>query len=185
MDVTDVPYVLQPNAANIGCAATQRLTLQHFDNDDPIISMNAPHNSDARISNSAEWPSDLVFDVSYGCAALKQWGDPTFITTIRDNINRGRGGGRGRGRGKGRGRGRGRGRGAGRGGSGSGSGGVTTRAMAKDQARTMDTQNDYADVVLALWTQNATKHQRQTEAKKADKTRDEVQKWLDSPQNLV
>jgi hypothetical protein len=35
MDVTDVGYVVQPNAVNIGAAAGQRrLTLQHFHNDE-------------------------------------------------------------------------------------------------------------------------------------------------------
>ena len=176
MDVTDVPYVIQPTAVDIGVAARKRITLQHFENDDPIVTMNAPHNSDARISNT-DWPSDLVFDISYGCAVLKQWGDPTFITTIRDRINRGRGrGGRGRGGGGGKGRG------------GDPHGIAPTRAeraAKREKARTVPPQDDYADVVLALWTHNATKRQRQAEAKEADRTRDEVQKRLDSPQNQV
>jgi hypothetical protein len=50
---------------------------------------------------------------------------------------------------------------------------------AKDQANTADSQGDYVDIVL---TQNAKKRQGQTEAKKADRTRNEVQKWFDSPQ---
>ena len=174
MDVTDVPYVIQPNAVDIGVAATQRLTLQHFDNDDdPVLAICAPHNSDARISNSTEWPSDWVFDVSYGCAVLKQWGDPTFITAIRDRINRDRGGGRG---GRGRGRGPNRTARAER---------AAKRRREKEQARTVAPQDDYAGVVLGLWTHNAPRRQRQSEAKEADRTRDEVQKWLDSPQNQV
>jgi len=195
MDVTDVPHVIQPTAVDIGVAARQRITLQHFDtDDDPNIAITAPHNSDARISNSTEWPSDLVFDLAYGCAVLKQWGDPTFITTMRDRINRGRGRGGGRG-GRGGSRGGGsRGGGRGRGGGGAkGRGGDphrtaltrAERAAKREQARTVPPQDDYADVVFALWTHNATKRQRQAEAKEADRTRDEVQKWLDSPQNQV
>jgi len=135
-----------------------------------------------------DWPSDLVFDVSYGCAALKQWGDPTFTALIRDritNINRGRGGGAGRSGGASGGGGR------GAGGSGGDPNRTTAHAeCAAKQARvkeemTADTQDGYADVVLALWTQNATKRQRQAEVKKANRTRDEVQKWLDSPRNHV
>jgi hypothetical protein len=89
MDVTDVGS----NAVHIVATVQRRLTLQHFNNTDPIITAYAPHNSDARISNSPDWPSDMVFDVSYACATLKQWGDPTFIPLIRDriaNINRSR-----------------------------------------------------------------------------------------------
>jgi len=182
MDVTDVGYVLQLNAVDTGAAATQRLTLHHFNNIDPVM---PPHNSDARISDSAEWPSDLLRCFLLRCflwlCCPQTTGDPSFIALLRGRIadtiigrGRGRGGGGGRGRGA---------RGD-RGESGSGSG-VTTRAMAKAQARTADTQADYAGMVLALWTQNARKHQHQVEVKKADRIRDEVQKWLDSPQNQL
>ena len=173
MDVTDVPYVLQPNAVNIGIGAERRLTLQHFNNNDTALAIIGPHNCDARISNSndREWPSDLLFDVSYGCAALKQWGDPTFVTAMRGIINRGRG--------------RGTGGGEDPHGTAARSERAARRAKAKDTAMTVDTQDDYADVVLALWTRNAKTHQRQAQAKKADRTRHEVQKWLDSPQNRV
>jgi len=177
MDVTDVGST----AVHIVPTVPRRLTLQHFNNTDPIITAHAPHNSDARISNSPDWPSDMVFDVSYGCAALKHWGDPTFIAIIRNhiaNLNS---------RGRGRGRGGGRGIGIGRGSNGNESCAerAARRARAIDQANIADSWDDYADVVLALWMQNATKRQQQAEAKKVDRTRDEVQKWLDSPQNQV
>jgi hypothetical protein len=50
------------------------------------------------------------------------------------------------------------------------------RAKAKNQA----TDADWADVVYALWMQNAGKDRRQTQMKKANRTRDKVQSWLDS-----
>jgi len=196
MVVNDVEYIQQPNAVTIDPLAEKRLTLQHFDNNDPVINMSAPHNSDARISASIEWPSDLVFDVSYGCAALKRWGDPAFIALIRGHItntNRGRG----RGGGRGGGRPSGSGKGGGRSGRGGGGGGgvdkVETRAqravrLKQANAQAMDTadpQDDYADIVFALWTQNAKKRQHGADMKKADQTRDEVQKWLNSPHNQV
>ncbi len=171
MDVTDVGYIVRPNTVNIGARGRQRLTIHHFvDNIDPVITSIAPHNSDARISDSPNWPSDLVFDVSYACAALKTWGDPAFIALLRDRY-----------------RGRGRGRGAGRVGNGIDPRAerLTRQAREKEQASIADSQDDYADVVLALWTQNARMRRGQAETKKADRTRDEVQRWLDSPQNQV
>jgi len=172
MDVTDVGYVVRPNTVDVGTGRTQRLTIHHFvDNIDPVITSIAPHNSDARISDSPNWPSNLVFDVSYACAALKTWGNPAFVALLRDRY-------------------RGRGRGAGAGGGGNGIDPraerlARRRARAKEQASIVDSQDDYADVVLALWTQNARLRRGQAEKKKADRTRDEVQRWLDSPQNQV
>jgi len=53
MDVTDVGYVLQPNAVDIGTTARQRrLTLQHFNNEGVVLPLIAPHNCDARIPNT-------------------------------------------------------------------------------------------------------------------------------------
>jgi hypothetical protein len=82
MDVTDVDLVMQPNADRLGFVthpseADSRITFQHFNTQDPVMFM-APHNSDARQSDSNEWPPPLIFDVAYGCAALKTWGLPAF-----------------------------------------------------------------------------------------------------------
>jgi len=166
-----VGYVVRPNTVDIGAGGTQRLTIHHFvDNIDLVITSIAPHNSDARISDSPNWPSDLVFDVSYACAALKTWGNPAFVALLRDRYRvRGRGASRGGGRG--------------RGGGGNGSAErLASRERAKEQASIADSQDDYADAVLALWTQNTRMRWGQAE-KKVDRTREEVQRWLDSPQN--
>ena len=111
MDVSDVQHVTQPNGDDINFLVRERLTLQHFKNNDRIVAMVAPHNSDARMSDSAEWPPDLLFDVAYGCAALARWGDSALKDLISINNNNrgsgngGRGGNRGRGRGVDRGNG--------------------------------------------------------------------------------
>jgi hypothetical protein len=91
------------------------------------------------------------------------------------------------------------GKGGGRSGRGGGGGGggdgdkvesraehAARREKAKAQAMdTADPQEDYADVVFVLWTQNARKRCHGANMKKADETRDEVQKWLNYPQNQV
>jgi hypothetical protein len=169
MNVTDVGYVVRPNTVDIGAGGRrQRLTIHHFvDNIDPVITSIAPHNSDARISDSPNWPSDLVFDLSYACAALKTWGNPAFVALLRERAGAGKG------------------RGGGDNGIDPRAELLARRARAKEQASIADSQDDYADVVLALWTQNARMRRGQAEMKKADRTRDEVQRWLDSPQNQV
>lgn len=165
MHVTDVKTL----SNNIG-SIQRRLTLQHFDVHDHNITLLAPHNSDVRISNGDNWPPDLLFDVTYGCAAIQSWVDPAFRSLIQSH-NRGRG----------------------RGGGGDGCDNharsekpgiverafrTVRRAKAKDQGR--HTADDSADLVLALWMYNARRGQRQAEAKNADRTRDKVQTWLDS-----
>jgi hypothetical protein len=49
--------------------------------------VSALHNSDARQSDSNEWPLPLIFNVAYGCAALKMWGVPDFINFARERAN--------------------------------------------------------------------------------------------------
>lgn len=88
MTVNDVYLVMQPTAPAVGfaiqpSAADSRLTFQHFNNHDVAVALLAPHNSDARQSDSNEWPPPLIFDVAYGCAALKTWGVPGFINLAR------------------------------------------------------------------------------------------------------
>jgi hypothetical protein len=52
--LADVAHVIQPNAVDVDLVVRECLTLQHFNNIDTVIDMVASHNSDARISNSAE-----------------------------------------------------------------------------------------------------------------------------------
>ena len=91
MTVNDVALVTQPTADHVGFViepslASSRLTLQHFSDRDVIATLVAPHNSDARQSDSNEWPPLFLFDVTYGSAALKMWGVPLFVNLARGHI---------------------------------------------------------------------------------------------------
>ena len=209
MTVNDVDLVMQPTVTNPGFIthpsdAHNRLTIHHFAVRDQITAFVAPHNSDARRSDSDDWPPPLIFDVSYGCAALKTWGVPTFMdfTQIRtrhiyynDGDNNGDENGD-----------------SGDGGpSVDGQGGRssqqiidrdawaakrTAKRAAKRAARraakqakdsgpqassTADSGGpDIADIVLSLWMHNARKVRRQADAMKAGMTREKVGMWLDS-----
>lgn len=205
MTVNDVDLVAQPNAGTMGfiiqpADADSRLTFQNFNNHDPVTTLIAPHNSDARQSDSNEWPPPLIFDVAYGCAGLNTWGVPTFMNFARertrniyynqvDNGDDENGGGAG-------------GSGGGGGGDGGNGGGVSghgekhsqqmsdraaranrwaARGVGLQASNTVDSQaSDVADMVLALWMQNAGKAQRQAHAMKAGRTREKVRTWLDS-----
>src|SRR6266478_4344805 len=88
MTVNDVDLVEQPTA-HLGFAvqpsdADSRLIFQHFNLNDAAVAFLAPHNSDARQSDSDKWPPPLIFDVAYGCAALKAWGMISFIQFARE-----------------------------------------------------------------------------------------------------
>ena len=83
MAVTDVGFVTQPTFDHVGfavhpSAANRRLIFQHFNVNDPVVRVLGPHNSDARQPNSNVWPPPVMFDISYGCAALTTWGVPDF-----------------------------------------------------------------------------------------------------------
>ena len=196
MTINDVDLVTQPNAHLVGFAAqpqdaSRRLTFQHFNNRDFATMTLAPHNSDARISDSVDWPPPLIFDIAYGCAVLKTWGLPPFLDFARertkdiyydngDNDDENDDGGGG---------------GGGDGGNG-GDGKLRSKhtqqkldriapaarreKMRGDQqaSNTADSQApDFADMLMALWTR---KGQRQAHAMKADRTCEKVQSWLDS-----
>ena len=194
MTANDVGFVTQPSDA------TRRLTIQHFDLNDFTTEMIVPHNSDARISDSTEWPPPVMFDIAYGCAAIKTWEAASFIDFARgrtrdfyytdgdssddENGDGGNDVGKGRGRGS------------------KGTGGdKKPRAELSQQNREHDTRAarqeerrrsqqasgvtdpqapDLADIVMALWMQNACKGQCQAHAMKVDRTREKVQTWLDS-----
>ena len=157
MTVNDVDLVVQPSAAQVGfvtqpSTAVKRLTLQHFNTRDPLVQTMIPHNSDARQSVGDEWPPPLIFDVAYGCAALKTWGVTAFIVLARSHTrdiyydnggNSDDEGGRGGGGGGRGGRGRRGGRGS-RGGHGShGRGGHRGRGRGDRKPDNGRSQQDY------------------------------------------
>ena len=174
MTVNDVDLATQPNADHLGFVtqpslANSRLTFQHLNNRDAVTTLVAPHNSDARRSQSNEWPPPLLFDVTYGSAALKTWGVPGFVNFARgrtkdiyypdyghnDDEN----------------------------------GDRDARAARREEKRrvgwqassAVDSQTpDYTDMILGLWMHNARKGRRQARAMKAEKTREKVRTWLDS-----
>ena len=181
MTVNDVDLVMQPNATDLGfitppSLADNRLTFHHFVNHDPVTALVAPHNSDARRSDSDDWPPPLIFDVAYGCAALNTWGVPTFTDFARtrtrhiyynDGDNNGDKNGDSRDGGP----------------SGDGQGGRRSQQIIDRDARaakraakrakdsgpqassTADSEApDIADMVLSLWMHNARKVRRQADA---------------------
>lgn len=214
MSVNDVAVVMQPNAQHLGfnpSIATSRLTFQHFSAPDVVTALVAPHNSDARQRVGHDnWPPTLLFDISYGCAALHTWGVPQFVELARqrtkyiyyeDNDDDGENDDGGEGD-----------DGSDDGGDG-GDGGhsddggdgepdvqlMSERASRgaarekrksepawratprKKRKREMDSQTpDFADIILALWTHNARKGQRQAREAKAEETQEKVRTWLDS-----
>jgi len=180
----DPGFIVDPSEAQ------ERLTIQHFNDRDPVATLVAPHNSDARLSDSVDWPLDLIFDVAYGCAALTTWGVPEFkefacIHTQRIYYNDGDNNGNKNGD-------------SGDGGpSDNGQGGrrsqqiidcdaqTAKQAQVKDSGQQASSTADseapnIADMVLGLWMHNARKVQHQAHAMKADRTREKVGKWLAS-----
>jgi len=155
------------------------------------------HNSDARQSESDEWPPPLIFDVAYGCVAFKAWGVPAFIHfaqgCIRDiyynhgDGNDGENGDDDDGGGGGR--------------NGGNQGYVGQSEKRVQQVRDRDAQvarrevrnvgrqashgadphaPDFADMIMGLWMLNARKGQRQARAMKADRTQEKVRTWLET-----
>jgi hypothetical protein len=185
MAVDDVDHVLQPNSNAVHASSVdpleRRLTFQHFSTDNIVVRAAAPHNCDARLSDVADWPPDLIFDAAYGIAALKAWGTQTFKTFIRnatraiyygDEDN---------------------------GGDENGGGDDTNHAnvdqeqpavpsgRAERAAKRAKTRNgasntkkspDFHDMLLGIWMLNG--DQRKAHAVKAEKTKEKVQTWLDS-----
>lgn len=80
MNVDDVPLVMQPqwvlDHLQFGVdpsVANSRLTFHNFSCSDYLVQHIVPHNSVAVQSNN-DWPPRFLFDLAYGCAALKTWG---------------------------------------------------------------------------------------------------------------
>ena len=152
-------HVTQPNSKSINDDVENRLIMQQFDTEDVVLNLISPHNCDVRISNSTDWPPDLLFDITYGTAAFKSWGDPDFRALLQGINNRGKGD--------------------------SGAQVDNTEpsahdkraarwAEAEDQAGDTQAvaQDDCMDLVLALWAHNARKHQDEAEVTNADRTQD-------------
>jgi len=202
MTVNDVDLVMQPTANLVGFAvqpsvANIRLTFQHFNTNDPVVAIVAPHNSDARVLDSDEWPPPIIFDVAYGCAAIKAWGVSDFVQFAQEctrhiyydlddedeHDNDAGGGGD---------------TGDGGGGDQNGSGErpglrwskrIRNQAARQEKARIVgrlarDTEDgqagDVADMIMGLWVQNAKKCPRQEHAMTVDRTQEKVQTWLKS-----
>jgi len=144
MDVTDVRYVVRPNTVDILGASGRKTTPHNID----------PHNSDARISDMFLLIGHQTWSFSHACAALNR--ESASVALLRDRY-------------------RGRGRGAGKGSNGMDPRAehLASRTRAKEQANITDSRDDYSDVVLGLWTQNA--------RMASSRDKDKVQRWLDSP----
>jgi len=63
---------------------TEHVTFQHFNINDRNLAILVPHNCDATIADSDEWPPDLIFDVAYGCTALDKMGNSTIHSVRRE-----------------------------------------------------------------------------------------------------
>lgn len=183
MSVTDVNIVMQllaPGFTTPPSEARKRLTFQHFISS-RVTEFVSPHNSDARISDSDNWPPPLIFDVAYGCAALKTWGLPLFVESARrhtkgiyyNNVNENDDK---------------------NGGGGDGSTSMTSRdlrALKRQKIRNVGQQGrssadsdvpDAADMILGLWTYNARKAKAQVPAMKASRNQEKIEAWRNSIQ---
>ena len=85
MNVGDVPLVRQPQLVLDHLEfdvhpslANSRLTFHNFNCSDYLVQYIVPHNSVAVQSNN-DWPPRFIFDIAYGCAALKTWGVREFV----------------------------------------------------------------------------------------------------------
>ena len=215
MSVDDVDVVMQPNAQHLGfnpALATSRLTLQHFNALDVATALVAPHNSDARQRlDHHDWPPPLLFNISYGCAALRTWGVPQFVQFAQQHTKHidyeedsdndcemGDGGGDSGDGSDGGGNGGSSGGGGSDGGNGGDGGGgkpdvqpmsacalrAAARVKRRQKMQAVDSQApDFADMILVLWMRNARKGQGQAHEAKAGKTQKKVQAWLDSTKN--
>jgi hypothetical protein len=177
MTVNDVERVLQPNANLIHVSSVtpeeKRLTFQHFDTNDPVVMIVAPHNCDAHVPDDADWPPDLIFDAAYGVAVIKAWGTPAFKEFSRNSTkaiyNEDNDGVEN-------------------------VGGDDTNGGNSGQRQPADGRNkhaeraanwakrrngpDFYDMLLGIWMFNA--EERKADAVKAETTKEKVQEWLNS-----
>ncbi|EKM74995.1 hypothetical protein AGABI1DRAFT_132696 [Agaricus bisporus var. burnettii JB137-S8] len=82
MATSDVPAV----SSDPGLTAREsRITMQYFTAHWKAVELRAaPHNSDARLSlQSQDFPTTLLLDYVYGCAALKKWANHDFYESLK------------------------------------------------------------------------------------------------------
>lgn len=165
--MTDVARVAQPDVG-LQPLGTKRVIFQHFNTNDRVLARSAPHNCDATIPDSDEWPPDLIFDVAYGCAALAKWGTRSFIDFARGKTHEiyyDDGGNKDDGnpdnprqatneR-------------------------ATRRAARSAGQETAEGIPDFHDIILGFWMRSAKKDQHTADAAKVDRKK-EVQAWLGS-----
>ena len=195
MNVDDVPLAMQNDAivdllqfAVHPSVANSRLTFHNFSCSDRVVHFLVPHNSAAVHSNN-DWPPSFLFDVAYGCAALKAWGVKNFVQFSREKTkgfyyhdndyeddgeddDDGDGGHSGRGAGK----------------QVMVSRNKTVRTKKADRhAQTETLENvgdseavDMFDVVAGLWAHNARKDMHRARKMKKEQTRESIQNWLHS-----
>ncbi|KAF8323572.1 hypothetical protein F5887DRAFT_1290598 [Amanita rubescens] len=186
MNVDDVPLVMQPQWVLDHLqfdvhpsVANSRLTFHNFKCSDYMVQHIVPHNSVAMQSNN-DWPPRSLFDVAYGCAALKTWGVGEFVEFAEektkefyyhnddddddddsDNGHSVRGAGkRARVRRN-----------------------KTVRADRHSWTETLEKAGDseaidVLDVVAGLWVHNARKDMRRARMMEEEQTRESIQKWL-------
>ncbi|KAF8716083.1 hypothetical protein AX14_012436 [Amanita brunnescens Koide BX004] len=189
MNVDDVPLDMQPQWVLDHLqfdvdpsVANSRLAFHNFKCSDFMVQHLVPHNSVAVQSNN-DGPPRFLFDVAYGCAALKTWGVRDFVQFAEektkefyyhdvdyddddedDDSDNGH--------------------------SVRGAGKRARNVRAMKGARhswTATAENagdseavDILDVVMGLWAHNARKDMRRTRMIEEEQTRESVQKWLQS-----
>ncbi|KAF8345752.1 hypothetical protein F5887DRAFT_1061647 [Amanita rubescens] len=190
MNVNDVPLVMQHPSivdhlqfAVHPSVANSRLTFHNFSCSDPLVQFIVPHNSVAVQSNN-HWPPRFLFDVAYGCAALKTWGVKEFVQfTVEktkefyyhdgdydDDGDDSDDGHSVRGAGK----------------RAMVRRNKTVRAKQADrhsQTETLEKAGDskavdILDVVVGLWKHNARKDMHRARMMEEEQTRESIQKWL-------
>lgn len=158
-------FSVDPSVAN------SRLTFHNFNCSDFVVQRLIPHNPVAVQSNN-DWPPRLLFDVAYGCAALKTWGVRGFMkfaeeTTKEfyyhdvDNDNDDSDNGHS----------------------------VAGKQERVHQKKTVPGETpekagdseavDILDVVVGLWAHNARKDMRRARMMGEEQTRESIKKWLE------
>jgi hypothetical protein len=142
----------------------------------------APHNCDARVSDGADWPPDVIFDAAYGIAALKTWGTRSFHDFIRIstsamyNDDEDAGGDKSDDTNEGNSR---RPPEDGRNERDERAANWATKRKGGRQASNAN-QIDFHEMLLGIWKLTAMEGQRKAQAVKAERTKEKVQTWLNS-----
>ena len=84
MSVDDVPY--EPPKDEDRQSPASRLTLHHFSDLGPFVSMSARHNSDAQPPHdTSEWPLAIIVGLSYAVAAMTAWSSKSLVEYVREH----------------------------------------------------------------------------------------------------